>query len=438
MFPQSQFAKTVRKPSLRTFHRLFFFLVLLASLEAGSQGLLIPMDSAQTDHLRAYGVTYWALQKPRVYKSEWLLNYRGGSFLIYEVNNSQRKANMQGVTSVPVSNDQIDAIHQEIEQGNMEVIPLEKAPQIAVYSPPNKEMWDDAVILALEYAKIPFDPIWDGEVLSGRLHQYDWLHLHHEDFTGQYGKFYRSFRTHAWYQEKVALSEAAARAAGFAKVQQHKGAVAQTIRNYVENGGFLFAMCAACDTLDIALAAQGVDIVESVLDGDGLTPGWQSKLDFSRCLAFQNFSLIPNPLIYEFSDIDTQPSPLTPGERYNADSFQLFEFSAKFDPVPCMLNQNHSTKIMDFWGQTTAFRKSKLKPNVIVLADFPGDGVAKYIHGVVNQGTFTFLGGHDPEDPKHLVGEEDTDLSQYTNSPGYRLILNNVLFPAAKKKPRKT
>lgn len=414
------------------------FSLMFLSLSAWSDGLLIPMDSSQTDHLRAYGVTYWALQKPRVYKSEWLLNYRGGSFLIYETNNTLRQASLMGVSVIPVSDTQIGAIHQEIAQGNMEVIPLEKAPKMAVYSPPNKDLWDDAVLLALNYAQIPFDSVWDEEVLAGRLPSYDWLHLHHEDFTGQYGKFYRSFQNQAWYQEQVARSEAAARAAGFTKVQQHKCAIAKTIRDYVENGGFLFAMCAACDTLDIALAAEGVDIVESALDGDGLTPGWQSALDFSKSFAFQNFTLVPNPLIYEFSDIDTQPSPVTPGERYNADSFQLFEFSAKFDPVPCMLNQNHTLKINDFWGQTTAFRKSKLKSTIVVLADFPGDGVAKYLHGVRNKGTFTFLGGHDPEDPKHLVGESDTDLSQYPNSPGYRLILNNVLFPAAKKKPQKT
>jgi hypothetical protein len=412
--------------------------VCLIALQGWSAGLLIPMDTVQTDHLRAYGVTYWALQKPRVFKSEWLLNYRGGSFLIYETNATQRQANLMGVTTIPVTDAQIESIHKEIEQGNMEVITLEKAPKMAVYTPPNKDMWDDAVILALQYAQIPFDPVWDPDVLAGRLHNYDWLHLHHEDFTGQFGKFFRSFQNQAWYQESVARSQAEARAAGFAKVQQHKGAVAAAIREYVSDGGFLFAMCAACDTLDIALSALGVDIVESALDGDGMTPGWQSKLDFSRCFAFQNFELIPNPLIYEFSDIDAQPNAETPGERYTASEFQLFDFSAKFDPVPCMLNQNHVTKVKDFWGQTTSFRKSKLKPNVVTLAEFPGAGVVKYIHGVLNKGLFTFLSGHDPEDPKHLVGESDTDLSQHPNSPGYRLILNNVLFPAAKKKPQKT
>ncbi|MFB3784812.1 MAG: asparagine synthetase B [bacterium] len=411
---------------------------LLMGIPAWCDGLLIPMDAAQTDHLRAYGITYWALQAPRQYKAEWLLNYRGGSFLIHEIENTRNYAALQGVSVQPVTEGDIASIHQAIEQDNMEVIPLEKAPKVAVYTPPNSNPWDDAVTLALTYAQIPFDPLWDPDVLRGKLYDYDWLHLHHEDFTGQYGKFYGSFRSAAWYQEQMRTFLAAAREAGFSKVQEHKGAVATEIRNYVKNGGFLFAMCAATDTLDIALSALGVDIVEAPIDGDGLTPGYQEKLDFANTLAFAHFTIIPNPLIYEFSDIDTNPSPLTPGERYQSDTFDLFDFSAKFDPVPTMLTQDHVRKVKDFWGQTTAFRKSRLKPNVIVLAEFPGFGVAKYIHGVLEKGTFTFLGGHDPEDPQHLVGEGDTDLSQYTNSPGYRLILNNVLFPAAKKKPQKT
>ncbi len=415
-----------------------FIFIFVFSLNAWCDGVLIPMDSTQTDHLRAYGLTYWVLQAPRVYKSEWLLNYRDGSFLVYETEDTQRQANLMGVTCLRVTDAQIAAIHQEIDLNNMDVVPLEKAPKVAVYTPPNRDLWDDAVLLALKYAKIPYDPIWDKEVLSGRLAEYDWLHLHHEDFTGQFGKFYRNFHGQAWYQEKVRRFQAAANAAGYVKVQQHKSAVAKTIREYVNQGGFLFAMCAACDTLDISLAADGVDIVEKLIDGDGMTPGWQERIDFSRTFAFQNFTLVPDPMIYEFSDIDASPSPSTPGERYRANKFQLFDFSAKFDPVPCMLNQNHVKKIEDFWGQTTAFRKSKLKANIVVLGEFPGEGVTKYIHGVLNKGTFTFLGGHDPEDPQHLVGEQDTDLSQHPNSPGYRLILNNVLFPAAKKKPRKT
>ena len=418
--------------------RYFWLSFFLFPIYVHAGGLLIPMDSAQTDHLKAYGVTYWALQTPRVYKTEWLLNYRGGSFLIYENDNTLKRATLKGVAALPVSDGEIDAVHKEIEKGNMEVVPLEKAPKIAVYAPPTNYPWDDAVTLALTYADIPYAVLWDKEVLAGRLYGYDWLHLHHEDFTGQFGKFYLRYHTDAWYVDMVRRFQAAAVEAGFAKVQQHKTAVAIEIRKYVAQGGFLFAMCSATDTLDIALAADGLDIVAPEIDGDGLTPGYQEKLNFSPCLAFTNFTLVPNPLIYEFSDIDTSPSPYTPGERYQADTFQLFEFSAKFDPVPTMLTQDHTQRVKDFWGQTTAFRKSKLKPYVEVLADFPGAGVAKYIHGVLGQGTFAFLGGHDPEDPQHVVGEGDTDLSQHPNSPGYRLILNNVLFPAAKKKERKT
>ncbi len=418
---------------------LICFVLLLAFSIAGfSNATLIPMDDSQPNHLRAYGVAYWGLQQPRVYKTEWLLNYRGGSFLIYNTDTIQKKAAVQGVGTQSVSTSEIEAIHSEIEQKNMEVIPLEKAPKVVIYTPPSADPWDDAVTLALTYADIPYDTIWDSEVLAGRLYKYDWLHLHHEDFTGQFGKFYRSFKNEAWYKAKVLQFEKAARQAGFPKVQQHKAAVAQEIRAYIKQGGFLFAMCAATDTLDIALAAEGIDIVAPEIDGDNVTPNLNEKLDFGKTLAFQNFQLVPNPMIYEYSNIDTSPSPATPGARYQGNIFQLFDFSAKFDPVPTMLTQCHTTKVADFWGQTTAFRKSKLKPTVIVMADFPGSGVAKYIHGVLDDGTFTFLSGHDPEDPRHLVGEEDTDLKQHPNSPGYRLILNNVLFPAAKKKPKKT
>lgn len=404
-----------------------------------ADGLLIPMDETQANHLKAYGVTYWALQAPRVYKSEWLLNYRGGSFLILEgVAEVQRQAALQSVGTQAVSNGDIQTIYDEIEQNNMDRVLLERAPKVAVYAPPTNDPWDDAVTLALTYAEIPYDQLWDTEMLSGKLFEYDWLHLHHEDFTGQYGKFYHSYGNAAWYIAKVKQFQDAALAAGYPKVQQHKGAVAKTIRRYISEGGFIFAMCAATDTLDIALAADGIDIVAPQLDGDGLTPGFQSKLNFNNTLAFQNFTIDPNPDMYEFSDIDTSPSPSTPGERYQSETFQLFDFSAKFDPVPTMLTQDHQQTITDFWGQTTAFRKSKLKANVVVLADIPGSGVARYIHGVLDEGTFTFLGGHDPEDPRHLVGEGDTDLSQHPHSAGYRLILNNVLFPAAKKKERKT
>ncbi len=413
--------------------------LFIVVIPAWGEGLLIPMDTgSQTDHLKAYGVTYWALQSPRVYKAEWLLNYRGGSFLIYEVQNTQRRAALKGVTAIPVSDSEIASIHTSIEEGNMDVVPLEKAPKVAVYTPPSSDPWDDAVTLALNYAEIPYEKVWDPQVLRGELMRYDWLHLHHEDFTGQFGKFYANFNNAPWYQAKVREAMVAAQEAGFKKVQRHKWAVANEIRNYVRKGGFLFAMCAATDTLDIALSAEGIDIVAPQIDGDGLTPDYQSKLNFDKTLAFRDFKLLPDPNLYEYSDIDVSHSVPTQGATYKAKSFTLFEFSAKFDPVPTMLTQDHVSKVDDFLGQTTAFRKSKLKPFVIVLADFPESGVAKYIHGVLEDGTFTFLGGHDPEDPQHLVGEKDTDLTQYPNSPGYRLILNNVLFPAAKKKPRKT
>lgn len=414
-------------------------IIVLQPILLFADGLLIPMDQAQSNHLKAYGVTYWALQAPRVYKSEWLLNYRGGSFLVLEgIPDTQHQAALKGVTTQSVSNAEIQAIYDEIELNNMDRVLLERAPKVAVYTPPTNNPWDDAVTLALTYAEIQYDQLWDSEMLSGKLFEYDWLHLHHEDFTGQHGKFYNSYRNAPWYIAKVKQFQDAALAAGFAKVQQHKGAVAKSIRKYISEGGFVFAMCAATDTLDIALAADGIDIVAPQLDGDSITPGFQTKLNFGNSLAFQNFQIIPDPNVYEFSDIDTSPSPSTPGERYQSDTFQLFDFSAKFDPVPTMLTQNHQQTITDFWGQTTAFRKSKLKSNIVVLADIPGSGVARYIHGVLDEGTFTFLGGHDPEDPRHLVGEEDTDLSQHPHSPGYRLILNNVLFPAAKKKERKT
>lgn len=418
---------------------VLMLLVLSFSTTAFTNALLIPMDAeSQTNHLKAYGLTYWAIDSPRSFKAEWLLNYRGGSFVIYEDAQTRQQALLRGVTVIPVSEGELAAIHAEIETQNMDRVPLERAPKVAIYTPPSSDPWDDAVTLALNYAEIPYETIWDPEVLDGRILQYDWLHLHHEDFTGQFGKFYRTFRTASWYLEKVREFESAARRAGFTKVQQHKAAVATAIRDFVEQGGFMFAMCAATDTIDIALSAKSTDIVAREIDGDDVSPDYQSQLDFSETLAFRDFELIPNPLIYEYSNIDTSPSPTTNGARYQSEFFDLFEFSAKFDPVPTILTQSHSSRVDDFWGQTTAFRKDMLKSNVIILADFPGTGVAKYIHGVVGEGTFTFLGGHDPEDAQHLVGEGDTDLSQHPNSPGYRLILNNVLFPAAKKKPRKT
>ncbi|MFH1744183.1 MAG: asparagine synthetase B [bacterium] len=425
----------VRKSSSFVVALLLFLFGL--SLFAQAEALLVPMDDIQKNHLKAYGLTYWALQTPRRFQAEWLLNYRGGSFLIREVNQSSQRAAMMGVSCQVIGDSEIAAIYQIIERENMERILLEKAPKVAVYTPPDKEPWDDAVTLALTYAEIPYETLWDTEVLLGRLPNYDWLHLHHEDFTGQYGKFFR-YRNAAWYKQQVTSYEEAARAAGFNSVQEHKAAVTARIVEYVAQGGFLFAMCAATDSLDIARAAVGLDIVAPEFDGDGLTPGFQDKLDFTKTLAFQNFQLVPDPNVYEFSDIDTSNAPVTPGSRYVADDFALFEFSAKFDPVPTMLTQDHTARVHDFLGQTSAFRKEKIKPNITILGEFPGQNIAKYLHGVYGQGTFSFLAGHDPEDREHLVGEKATDLSQYPNSPGYRLILNNILFPAAKKKERKT
>ncbi len=409
---------------------------LLVASQPVSGRLLIPMDLVQMDHLRAYGVAYHALEQGE--NVEWLLNYRGGSFLLEDTEENRRTCVLRGVSFEPVSAGEEASIYAEIEENNMEVILLEKAPRIAVYAPPPDvdEPWDDAVVLALNYAKIPFDRVYDDEVLSGKLLQYDWLHLHHEDFTGQYGKFYAGFHSAEWYKRRKARFEAAAHAAGFQKVWQHKHATAEKIKEYVARGGFLFAMCSGTDTFDIALAAGDVDIVAEVYDGDPADPHAQEKLDFSRCLAFENFTLEMNPYVYEFSDIDMSNYSRLRGPE--ADFFVLFEFSAKEDPVPTMLTQCHVNMINGFLGQTTSFNRKTLKPSTLVLADVPGTDEVKYIHGNYGKGTFTFYGGHDPEDYQHRVGDPPTRLELHKNSPGYRLILNNILFPAAEKKHRKT
>ena len=396
--------------------------------------LLVPMDQAQTDHLRAYGLTYWALQQGL--RGEWLLNYRGGSFLLPDDARISSEAAVRGVRTEAVNGAQIAQIRAEIADNNMESVKLETAPRIAVYVPPTAPPWDDAVQLALEYAQIPYTKLWDAEVLQGRLSDYDWLHLHHEDFTGQYGKFYAAFAGTDWYRKQVAENEAIAHKLGFAKVSELKKAVARTIKSFVGAGGFLFAMCSATDTFDIALAAEGVDIVGPEYDGDPPDPNAQQKLDFGKCFAFQNFELEPNPLVYEYSNIDTSNRDMSRGQRN--DYFTLFDFSAKQDPVPSMLVQDHVANVPGFMGQTTGFEKRLLKPGVTVLAEVPGADEAKYIHGHFGKGTFTFYGGHDPEDYQHAVGDPPTDLSLHKNSPGYRLILNNVLFPAAEKKEKKT
>jgi hypothetical protein len=413
--------------------------VALALILGGSVArakILIPMDLKQSNHLKAYGVAYHILQRGETV--EWLLNYRGGSFLAEDEPETQRDCALADVFYETIDGSGIAMIYDEIEKSNMEDVLLEKAPRVAVYIPPKREdlPWDDAVTLALDYAGIPYDPIWDEEVLAGDLGRYDWIHLHHEDFTGQYGKFYGSYHNAPWYRQQVALYEERAHAAGFPKVWQHKQAVAQRIREYIAQGGFMFAMCSATDSYDISLAAQGIDIADVFYDGDPADAAAQRKLDFSKTLAFSDFMLEKNPLVYEFSNIDmTQEANLRGREN---DYFQLFDFSAKEDPVPTMLTQCHANMIRGFMGQTTSYRKTLLKKSAIVLAEVPGAAEVRYLHGNYGKGTFTFYGGHDPEDYQHQVGDPPTQLELHPNSPGYRLILNNVLFPAAKKQERKT
>jgi hypothetical protein len=413
-----------------------YLLVVICILvfSALNADLLIPMDETQTNHLKAYGVAFYSLSQSS--EVQWLLNYRGGSFLMPEYDYLVARCNVAGVRYEIVSSSETAMILQDIQENNMEAIRLEKEPTIAVYAPPNFQPWDDAVTLALTYAEIPFVVIWDDEVLSGQLGEYDWLHLHHEDFTGQFGKFFGSYRTTEWYQTTVSVNEAMAKKHGYNKVWQLKHAVAVKIKDFVVNGGFLFAMCAAVDTIDIALSALNVDIVSAELDGDGYDPGYRQKLDFNNTFAFQNFNITTNPVEYEFSDIDASNYAKLRGAE--ADYFQLFAFSAKYDPVPTMLTQSHVNMINGFLGQTTSFHKNRIKESVILLAEVPGAEEAKYLHGNLGKGTFTFYGGHDPEDYQHKIGDPETILELHKNSPGYRLILNNVLFPAAEKKKLKT
>jgi len=410
-------------------------LALAAALAAAPAAakILVPMDDAQTDHLKAYGLAYWVLAKGQT--AEWLLNYRGGSFLLADDPATEREANLRGVALEPMGGAAEATMRAEVADNNMEAVKLEKAPRVAVYIPPNTPPWDDAVTLALKYADIPYATVWDEEVLRGGLSKYDWLHLHHEDFTGQHGKFYGAYHTFPWYQEEEAVQKGMAAKLGFAKVTQLKAAVAGAIKAFVGNGGFMFGMCSATDTYDIALAASGVDIAESVYDGDGADPLANRKLDFSRTLAFKDFRLELDPLIYRFSDIDvTQEASL----RGPGAFFTLFDFSAKNDPVPCMLVQDHVNAVAEFLGQSTGFHKRFIKSGVLALGEVEGTDEVKYLHGQFGRGTFTFLGGHDPEDYQHMVGDPPTELSRYKHSPGYRLILNNVLFPAAEKKKQRT
>jgi len=410
-------------------------LVLWGSSAVG-QHLLIPMDLMQTDHLKAYGVAYAALEKG--INVEWLLNYRGGAFMMRLDETVIRQCRIRNVWFERLEGATVADVYHTIEQENMEVVLLEKAPSIAVYVPPNNQPWDDAVTLALTYAEISYETVWDKEVLEGRLERFDWLHLHHEDFTGQHGKFYASYRNAAWYRDQQRLFEAEARRLGFGKVSALKLEVAKSVKEYVMRGGFLFAMCSATDSYDIALAAEGTDICEAEFDGDPVDSDYEEKLDYTRCLAFENFKLFTHPSMYEFSDIDTTPRERVAPTRGRDDYFSLFDFSAKYDPVPTMLTQNHVSIIHNFMGQTTGFRKSLIKKSVVIMAEKTGTDEVKYIHGNIGRGTFTFLGGHDPEDYQHLVGDPPTDLALHKDSPGYRLILNNILFPAAKKKKQKT
>jgi hypothetical protein len=417
-------------------HKLIAMLLVIAALPAAASAdkIVVGMDLTQTDHLKAYGLAYWCLEQG--VNVEWLLNYKSGSFMMDALDLIARKATIMGVSFSVVSAGEIAEIYRTIEEANMEVVLLEKAPAIAVYAPPDREPWDDAVRLALTYAEVPFTVIYDEDVLAGALDEYDWLHLHHEDFTGQYGKFYASYRDAEWYKTRVANSEALARKLGFAKVSELKKAVVRKIKDYVVRGGFLFAMCSATDSYDIALAAEGVDIVMDVFDGDPADPNCQGKLDYSKTFCFTGFKVIPNPLVYEYSDIDTTPRAAARGQQN--DYFTLFEFSAKHDPIPTMLTQDHVSVINGFMGQTTGFEKRLIKKGVVFLAETEGQDDVKYLHGAYGRGTFTFYGGHDPEDYQHMVGDPPTDLALHKNSPGYRLILNNILFPAARKKEQKT
>ena len=393
------------------------------------------MDEGQENHLKAYGIAYYTLQND--IKVDWLLNYRGGSFLIKHYTEIENECSIRGVSYEIIADVQSTQILTSIAspEVNQDVVRLEKAPKVAIYSPKNKQPWDDAVTLALKYAEIPYQVVYDQEVLSGMLPLFDWLHLHHEDFTGQYGKFYISFKNATWYKEQKRLYEQSAKNAGFLKVSQHKLAVAKKIKEFTAGGGFLFAMCSATDSYDIALAAEGVDICAHMFDGDAVDPNAQEKLNFDNSFAFKDFTLIKNPNQYEFSSIDaTQTRRI----KREIDFFTLFDFSAKWDPVPTMLCQNHMQVIAGFMGQTTSFKKQYIKSNVLIMGETNATNEARYIHGKFGNGTWTFYGGHDPEDYQHKVGDPPTDLNLHPNSPGYRLILNNILFPAAKKKKQKT
>ncbi len=413
---------------------IFTFLFFVAIVAKASY-ILLPMDNSQKDHLKCYGIAYWFLEKGG--KVDWMLNYRGGSFCFQYSDELEKECLIRGVSYDVIPDASYNNIVAEIAnpEANMDVMKLEKSPKVAVYSPKTKQPWDDAVTLVLTYAEIPYTVVYDQEVMDGELPKYDWLHLHHEDFTGQYGKFWSAYHTQAWYQQQVEENEAIAKEYGFTKVSQLKLAVVHKIRDFVSGGGFLFAMCSAADSYDIALAAEGVDICEVMFDGDPADPGAQAKLDYEKCFAFEDFTISRNPYEYRISDIDVSQ---TRNVDKPLDFFTLFDFSAKWDPVPTMLTQCHERTIPGFFGQTTAFNKSLIKSSVLIMGENKAANEARYIHGEYGYGTWTFYGGHDPEDYKHYVGDPPTELELHPNSAGYRLILNNVLFPAAKKQKQKT
>lgn len=414
---------------------LLLFLSLGMHMQGKSASILIPMDESQKNHLKAYGIAYWILQQD--IELYWLLNYKGGSFMFGHHSLLEKECLIRGVSMQVIADAQAIGILQEIASPelNMDAVKLEKPPKVAVYSPKDKSPWDDAVTLALTYAEIPYDVVYDEEIISDKLPLYDWLHLHHEDFTGQYGRFWYAYRTQKWYIDQQRNAEEMARKMGFNKVSHLKLAVAKKIRDFTAGGGFLFAMCSATDSYDIALSADGLDICEEMFDGDPADPQAQNKINYDNCFAFTDFILSRNPMEYEFSSIDATQTRRIPEKE---DYFTLFEFSAKWDPVPTMLSQNHEKIVKGFMGQTTAFLKKYMKPNVLIMGENKAAGEARYIHGEFGKGTWTFYGGHDPEDYEHRVGDPPTDLNLHPNSPGYRLILNNILFPAAKKKKQKT
>lgn len=407
--------------------------VLLAGIALGQEMVLIPMDLTQADHLKAYGVAHRLLQRGG--KVEWLLNYRGGSFLFPSDVATTNDCKLSGVSYQPVSAGDVVQIRTTIEASNMETVMLERATRLAVYAPPTADPWDDAVRLTLDYAGIKYDMVWDDEVAAGKLKDYDWLHLHHEDFTGQFGKFYAGYRQEEWYQREVAVNLASAAKHGYKKVSRLKLAMVELIRQYVADGGMLFGMCSATDTPDIAWAARNTDICAPIFDGDPIDPNYAAKLDFSGTFAFEDFTLVSDPLTYEHSNIDTYLEATARGQDVY---FALFDFSAKYDPVPTMLVQNHVGLVKEFLGQNCGFRRTVLKKDVLVMGEVVNSEEVKYIHGNFGKGTFTFLGGHDPEDFAHRIGDRPTEPALHKNSPGYRLILNNVLFPAAEKKQLKT